>query len=201
MTANQSGRSSDSSSNWRVEGRTRHIEIRHRTEVRGKTGVFARRGLARGQQITGANHSIFAAPDNPQDPPTDLSSLCETQRVNCNALISICHDKFKQDNACQHPTITTGLRRSLASNINHGCPGCAQATFILAETYDITLTLEKNVRAGEEILVDFGQDRLRLRCSLCHTRESTWNWRKRQFKGFLAKLDPHNMFKTTERLG
>ncbi|KAI1022596.1 hypothetical protein LB503_000713 [Fusarium chuoi] len=187
----------NSSSNWKVDRRTRDIEIRQRTEVNGKTGVFARRNLARGHQITGAKHPIFTAPDNPQDPPTDFHSLCKTQGINCNALISICRDKFKQDNACPHPTITTGLNKSLAPNTNHGCPGCAQATFIVAETYDITLTLEKNVRAGEEILIDFGQDRLRLRCSLCHTRESTWNWRKRQFKGFLAKLDPHNMFKTT----
>lgn len=58
----------DSSSNWKVDRRTRDIEIRHRTEVKGKTGVFARRDLARGYQITGAKHPIFTAPDNPKTP-------------------------------------------------------------------------------------------------------------------------------------
>ncbi|SCO29077.1 uncharacterized protein FFMR_01247 [Fusarium fujikuroi] len=177
MTANQSGWSSDmntanSSSNWKVDRRTRDIEIRHHTGVKGKTGAFARRNLTHGYQITGAKHPIFVGPIVPREPPNDLASLCEMKKINCNAPISICYDKFKQDNACPNPAMTTGLNNALAPNINHGCPGCAQATFIVAETYDITLTLEKDVTAGEEILIDFSQARSRLRCSLCHTKES-----------------------------
>ncbi|KAF4419520.1 hypothetical protein FACUT_11426 [Fusarium acutatum] len=132
-----------------------------------------------------------------------------------------CFDKIKRDQAFKDPSGTSALIYSLASSIHHACPDCAQATFLVAKAYDITVTLVKDVRAGEEIFIDFGEARSHFVCYLCNT--GGWKRRKRQnmdetrrdeetltemnhktrkwavvLKGFLAKLDPRNMFKTAE---
>ncbi|PNP77464.1 hypothetical protein FNYG_09340 [Fusarium nygamai] len=158
-------------------------------EIHFNLGVFARRNLPQGHEIIGAERPIFAVPR--------LTEASASQRKDLNATESVCFDKFKRDHDC-NPSITNAKTSSLASNINRACPDCAQATFRVAETYDITLTLVKDVRKGEEICIGFGQARTRFVCSLCNTKEPTWKWRKRQFKRLLAKLYPRDMLKTAE---
>ncbi|TXC05016.1 hypothetical protein FocTR4_00000961 [Fusarium oxysporum f. sp. cubense] len=105
------------------------------------------------------------------------------RHYNMNATESVCLDKFKRDCAFQDPSGTRVLIYSLVSNINHACPDCAQATFLVAEAYDITVTLVKDVRAGEEIFIDFGEARSHFDCSPCNTREPIWKRRKRKKDG------------------
>ncbi|KAF5685708.1 hypothetical protein FDENT_6101 [Fusarium denticulatum] len=164
-------------------------------EIHFNRGVFACRDLPRGHVIVGAERPIFAVPR--------LTEASASRRRDLNATESVCFDQFKRDHAC-NPSITNAKTSSLASIINHACPKCAHATFSVAKTYDITVTLGKDVRKREEILIDLGQAAPpSFVCPLCNllcknTRESLWKRRKRQFKDFLAKLNPRNMFKTAE---
>ncbi|KAF5713466.1 nadh-ubiquinone oxidoreductase kda subunit [Fusarium mundagurra] len=160
-------------------------------EIHWKAGVFARRDLPQGHEITGAERPIFAVPPQPTEPSA-------SRRKDLNATESVCFDEFKRDKACSNPSITSAITSSLASHINHACPDCAQATFRFADTYDITATLVNDVRAGEQICIGFVQARTRRVCSLCNAKEPKRKWRKRLCKRFLAKLNPRNMFKTAE---
>ncbi|KAI7759459.1 hypothetical protein LZL87_011255 [Fusarium oxysporum] len=145
------------------------------------------------------------------------------RRYNMNVTESVCFDRLKRDCAFQDPSGTRALIYSLASNINHACPDCAQAKFLVAEAYDVTVALVKDVRAGEEIFIDFGEARPHFDCSLCNTREPIRKRRKRKntdetrkdeetlternhkirewaavLKGFFANLDPRDVFKDTK---
>ncbi|KAF5564186.1 hypothetical protein FNAPI_2336 [Fusarium napiforme] len=163
-------------------------------EIHFGLGVFARRNLPQGHEIIGAKRQIFAVPRR-------FTEVC--QRRDLKATEAVCFDKFKRDHAC-NPSITNARTSSLAYTIKHACSDCANATFIVAETYDIKVTLAKDVREREQISIDLGQDGPpSFVCSLCKslcksTRESIWKRRKRQLKAFLAKLNPRNMFKTAE---
>ncbi|KAF4502175.1 hypothetical protein FAGAP_1595 [Fusarium agapanthi] len=175
----------------------RDIEIRHKG-IKRKTGVFACRDLPHGHEIIGAERPIFVAPYESKEPTKAFASLRKMLLDDFNATESVCLDKFKRDHAFKEPLVTSAIIDSLANHINNACPDCAQATFLVAKTYDITVTLVKDVRAGEEIFIDFGQGQPHFVCSLCNTGESIWKRQKRQLKGFLAKLYPRNMFKTAE---
>ncbi|KAF5552742.1 hypothetical protein FPHYL_8890 [Fusarium phyllophilum] len=168
------------------------VEPESNIELLFKDGVFACRDLPQGHKITGEERPIFAAPSQPiQLPDDDI-------REKLNTTAFVCFDKFKRDHNCKYPLITNVFINSLAAHINHACPDCAQATFRVAESYDITVTLVKDVRAGDQICIDIVQARTRLVCSLCNIREPKWKWRKRQCKRFLAKLFRRNMLKTAE---
>ncbi|KAG9507589.1 hypothetical protein J7337_001142 [Fusarium musae] len=164
-------------------------------EIHFNLGVFARRDLTQGHEIIGAERLIFAVPRQPTE-------AC--QRRDLKPTEAVCFDEFKRDHHC-NPSITNAKTSSLAATINHACPDCANATFRVAETYDITATLVKDVRKREQIFIDLGQDGPpSFVCPLCkslckNTRESTRKRRKRRFKAFLAKFNPRNMFKTAER--
>ncbi|KAH7225683.1 hypothetical protein BKA60DRAFT_536297 [Fusarium oxysporum] len=156
------------------------IETRQ-TGIKRKPGVFAFRDLPHGHEIIRAEQPIFVAPYD--DPISAFAPLRKMRHYNMNATESVCLDKFKRDCAFQDPSGTRVLIYSLVSNINHACPDCAQATFLVAEAYDITVTLVKDVRAGEEIFIDFGEARSHFDCSLCNTREPIWKRRKRKEDG------------------
>ncbi|KAF5594415.1 hypothetical protein FPCIR_4918 [Fusarium pseudocircinatum] len=158
------------------------VASRNDVEIHFGRGVFACRDLPQGHEVIGAERPIFAVPRL-----TEASA----SRKDLNATESACFDKFKRDHGCK-PSITNAKTSSLASHINRACPDCAHATFQIARTYDITLTLVKDVRKGKEICIGFGQ--ARFVCPLCNTRESIWEWRKRQFKGLIGKLNPRNVF-------
>lgn len=158
-------------------------------EIHFSRGVFAHRNLPQGHEIIGAERPLFEVPQ--------LGEASTWRRKDLNATEAECFDKFKRDHNC-NPSITTAIISSLASETHRACPDCAQATFRIAETYDITLTLLKDVRKGDEICIGFGQTPTRFVCSLCDTRERTWKWRKRQLKRLLAKLYPRDMSKTAE---
>ncbi|KAF5240165.1 hypothetical protein FANTH_9674 [Fusarium anthophilum] len=176
----------------------RDIEICRRNGFRRKTGVFARRDLPQGHEIIGAKQTIFIAPDVYREPTKAFASMNRKIIDDFNATQHVCLDQFKRDHGFEEPWVTSAAIKSLAKWINHACPDCAQGTFLVAETYDITVTLVKDVRAEEEIFIDFGEAGSHLACPLCSTEESTWKRRKRQLKGFLAKLYPRNMLKTAE---
>ncbi|KAF5976740.1 hypothetical protein FBULB1_6834 [Fusarium bulbicola] len=176
----------------------RDIKVCPRKGSKRKTGVFACRDLPHGHEIIGAKRPIFADPDVYRDPTEAFASLNRKMIDDFNAIEHVCLDKFKRDHAFEEPWVTSAVVESLAKHINHACPDCAQGTFLVAETYDITVTLVKDVRAEEEIFIDFGEAGSHLACSLCSPQESRWKRRKRQLKGFLAKLYPRNMLKTAE---
>ncbi|KAF5551995.1 hypothetical protein FMEXI_3067 [Fusarium mexicanum] len=176
----------------------RDIKIRRHIGIKRKTGVFACRDLPQGHEIIGAQRPIFVTPDVYREPPKGFASLRRKMIDDFNAIEHVCLDRFKRDHVSEEPWVTSAVIESLAKYINHACPDCAQGTFLVAETYDITVTLVKDVRAEEEIFIDFGEAGSHLACPLCSTEESTWKRRKRQLKGFLAKLYPRNMLKTAE---
>ncbi|KAF5600126.1 hypothetical protein FPANT_2704 [Fusarium pseudoanthophilum] len=158
--------------------------------VRWKVGVFAHRDLPQGHEIIGSERPLFKVPELGE-------AKSAWRRKDLNATEAECFDKFKRDHNC-NPSINTAIISSLASETHRACPDCAQATFRIAETYDISLTLLKDVRKGDEICIGFGQTRTRFVCSLCKTRERTWKWRKRQLKRLFAKLYPRDMSQTAE---
>ncbi|KAF5589203.1 nadh-ubiquinone oxidoreductase kda subunit [Fusarium subglutinans] len=176
----------------------RDIKACLRKGSRRKVGVFACRDLPHGHEIIGANRPIFVAPDVSRELPEALFAHHRNTIANLNAIIHVCVDKFKRDHAIEEPWVTLAVVESLAIHMNHACQDCAQGTFLVADTYDITVTLVKDVRAGEEIFIDLGEAGSHLACPLCSPKESIWKRRKRQLKRFLAKLYPRNMLKTAE---
>ncbi|KAF5638237.1 uncharacterized protein FTJAE_5338 [Fusarium tjaetaba] len=159
-------------------------------DIRFQVGVFAPCDLPQGHKIIGSEQPLFEVPPQFGEPSA-------WRRKDLNPTGAECFDKFKRDHNCK-PSITTAIISSLASETHRACPDCAQATFRIGETYDITLTLLKDVRKGDEICIGFGQTRTRFVCSLCKTRERTWKWRKRQLKRLFAKLYPRDMSQTAE---
>jgi predicted RNA-binding Zn-ribbon protein involved in translation (DUF1610 family) len=116
--------------------------------------------------------------------------------------------KFKRNYAFQDPMGTRALIYGLASHINHACPDCAQAIFLVEakNPHEITVRLQKNVRADEEIFIHYGKSRLNFDCPLCDTGKPIWKrWKRKNtkelavgFKRFIAKVDPRKISRSSK---
>ncbi|KAK7426154.1 hypothetical protein QQZ08_007320 [Neonectria magnoliae] len=81
-------------------------------------------------------------------------------------------EKFVEDYAFWDTTRTNAHIYHIASHINHACPSCANAEQWTnsEEPHQITVTLVRRVKQGEEIFINYNKGRMPFGCAVCGRR-------------------------------